>query len=82
MKSHAQRTNTTKYTATVSERDVTAALCELLARQHGLNLEDVSVSFRGYHSSEDTSTGINHSWKIEVTVDHSREPTEAKEPSL
>jgi hypothetical protein len=81
VKAHSERTNTTKYTATVSERDVTAALCEMLAKQYGLTLQDSSVRFRGYHSSEDTGTGINHSWKIEVTVDHSLDPIVAEGPA-
>ncbi|MBD1553581.1 hypothetical protein [Pseudomonas typographi] len=73
MKTHTAHTNITTYTATVSEADVTRALCGLLAQLHGLNLDEPGVRIRGYHSSEDTSTGYKHFWKIEVIVDHSLE---------
>lgn len=76
MKSQALRTNVTTYSATVPDNEVTAALCELLAKQQGFSLDDKAVRYRGYHSSEDTSTGYKHSWKIEVTVDHSQEVCE------
>ena len=79
MKSHATRTNVTTYSATVPDNEITAALCELLAKQNGFTLEGTNVRCRGYHSSEDTSTGIKHVWKIEVTVDHSQERAHANE---
>ncbi|WP_110949529.1 hypothetical protein [Pseudomonas bohemica] len=79
MKSQATRTNVTTYSATVPENEITAALCELLAKQNGFSLESSNVRCRGYLSSENTSTGYKHSWKIEVTVDHSQEASHANE---
>lgn len=73
MKTSATRTNATTYSATVPESEVTAALCQILAEQHGFTLDASNVRCRGYHSAEDTSTGYKHSWKIEVTVDHTQE---------
>ncbi|RJX81300.1 hypothetical protein [Pseudomonas sp. LS-2] len=79
MKSNATRTNTTTYSATVHESEITATLCDLLAKQNGFSLESSNVRCRGYHSAEDTSTGYRHSWKIEVTVDHSQEASHENE---
>lgn len=76
MKTQTLRTNTTTYSASVADNEVTAALCEILAKEHGFSLDDRAVRYRGFHSAEDTSTGYKHSWKIEVTVDHSQEVSE------
>lgn len=81
MKTHTARTNVTTYSATVPEKEITAALCELLAKQHGFSLESRNVRCRGYHSSEDTSTGFKHSWKIEVVVDHSAGAMDTPQPA-
>jgi hypothetical protein len=80
MKSNKVRTNTTTFSAKIPENEVTAVLCELLAKEHGLDLDPSTTRFRGYHSSEDTSTGFKHSWNVEVTVDHSREPSVKEQP--
>lgn len=73
MKPNKTRTNTTTYSAKVPENEVTAALCAILAKDQGFSLDAEGISYRGFHSSEDSSTGIKHSWKIEVTVDHSQD---------
>ncbi|OCX19587.1 hypothetical protein [Pseudomonas graminis] len=73
MKAQATRTNVTTYSAKVPDGEITEALCKVLADQHGFDLDDASVRYRGYLTSEDTSTGFKHSWQIEVTVDHSKE---------
>lgn len=74
MKSNTTRTNITTYSAKVPDREITEVLCKVLAEQHGLSLDSDGVRYRGYLTSEDTSTGYKHSWQIEVTVDHSQEP--------
>lgn len=73
MKSSTTHTNVTTYSAKVPDREITEALCKVLAEQHGFNLDSDSVRYRGYLTSEDSSTGYRHSWQIEVTVDHSLE---------
>ena len=79
MKTNTTRTNVTTYRATVPDREITEALCKLLAEQHGFSLDCDSVRYRGYLTSEDTSSGFKHSWNIEVTVDHSQEASHADE---
>jgi hypothetical protein len=79
MKTNTTRTNVTTYTAKVPDREITEALCKVLAEHHGFSLGGDGVRFRGYLTSEDTSTGFKHSWNIEVTVDHSQEPRHADE---
>ncbi|WP_277964625.1 hypothetical protein [Pseudomonas sp. RIT-To-2] len=73
MKSIATRTNVTTCKATVPDREITEAQCKILAEQQGLILDSASGRYRGYHKSEDSSTGYRHSWQIKVTVDHSLE---------
>jgi hypothetical protein len=63
----------------VPDREITEALCKVLAEQHGITLDDASVRYRGYLKSDDTSTGFKHSWQIEVTVDHTQEASHADE---
>lgn len=71
MKAQATRTNVTTYSATVPENEITAALCELLAKQNGFTLEGTNVRCRGWHSTKTVNAGVEHVWEIEVTVDHS-----------
>ncbi len=73
MKSHASRINTTVYKATVPENEITAALCELLAKQNGFTLEGTNVRCRGWHTTKTVNAGLEHNWEIEVTVDHLQE---------
>lgn len=73
MKAQATRTNVTTYSATVPENEITAALCELLAQQNGFALEGANVRCRGWHTTKTVNAGLEHSWEIEVTVDHSQE---------
>jgi hypothetical protein len=80
MKSNITRTNVTTLSAKVPQNEVNEALCAILAKQHGFSLDDAGVGYRGYHSSDDTSTGFIHSWTIEVIVDHSADPEPAVTP--
>ncbi|SEJ50367.1 hypothetical protein [Pseudomonas sp. NFR16] len=80
MKSHTSRTNITTYRATVPAAEVTAALCEILAKQHGLSLEGTNARCRGFHFSKSTGGAGNETgWEIEVIVDHSQETDRAQE---
>lgn len=79
MKTQTARINTTKYTATVSEAEISAAMCELLAKQHGLSLACSDVRYRGWHTAKTVNAGVEHAWGIEVTVDHSADAMPARD---
>lgn len=76
MKSTSIRNNTTKHAATVTQDQITAALCELLAKQHGISLECSTVRYRGWHSTQTVDARLQHVWEIEVIVDHSKEASD------
>lgn len=81
MNSHVTRTHATTLKATVSEAEINEALCDLLAKKHGYSLDSNNVIYRGWHTTKTTDAMLSHCWEIEVTVDHSREPTACDKPS-
>lgn len=71
--------NTTKlnrdvHTAHVEEEVAHRIIAERVAEKLGISLDGENVTWLARTTTRDTSTGIRHDVKVEITVDHDKAP--------
>jgi hypothetical protein len=74
MRITTNKQNRDVHAATVEEQIVHRIIAERVAEKLGVSLDGEGVTWRAYHSTRDTSTGIRHDVVVEIIDDHTAKP--------
>jgi hypothetical protein len=77
MNINTHKQNRDVHKATVSQDVVHRIIAERVAEKVGVSLDGEGVTWRAYHTTRDTSTGILHDVEVEIIDDHTRKATAA-----